>query len=182
MLRIEQLRDHKETVLAGLQKRHFAQAETLVDEALEIDKKRRETQVALDNANAELKQRSQAIGTLMKEGKKSEAEEARTATATLKNQIKEYEDALKEAEQALYDKMVLLPNVPHASVKAGKSAEDNEVVYQVDALPTLPESALPHWDLIQKLDIIDFELGNKISGAGFPVYKGKGAKIQRAFF
>ncbi|TAE09628.1 MAG: serine--tRNA ligase [Bacteroidetes bacterium] len=180
MLRIEQLRDHKETVLAGLQKRHFSQAETLVNKALELDQKRRETQVALDNTNADMNQRSKMIGALMKEGKKAEAEEAKQATTVLKNDAKELEEALKVAEQELFDVLVLLPNVPHESVKAGKSADDNEVVFEVANLPTLPETALPHWDLIQRLDIIDFELGNKITGAGFPVYKGKGAKIQRA--
>jgi seryl-tRNA synthetase len=180
MLRIEQLRDQKEIVLAGLQKRNFTQAETLINKALELDQKRRETQVALDNTNAEMNQRSKVIGALMKEGKKEEAEKAKQETTDLKTKTKELEDALKVVEQELFDVMVLLPNIPHTNVKAGKSADDNEVVYQVPTLPTLSENALPHWDLIQRLDIIDFELGNKITGAGFPVYKGKGAKIQRA--
>ncbi len=180
MLRIEQLRDQKELVLTGLQKRHFAQAETLVDKAIEIDIKRRETQTTLDNTNADMNLRAKAIGELMKAGKKEEAAEARTATAALKAQTKELEDTLKAVEQALFDVMVLLPNVPHESVKAGKGAEDNEILFEVATLPTLPDSAVPHWDLIQRLDIIDFELGNKITGAGFPVYKGKGAKLQRA--
>lgn len=180
MLRIEQLRDQKEIVLAGLQKRHFVQAETLINKALELDKKRREAQVALDNTNSDMNQRAKAIGTLMKEGKKEDAEIARTETASLKNNLKDLEEALKTAEQQLFEVMVLLPNVPHTSVKAGKSADDNEVVYQVSTLPALAESAVPHWDLIQRLGIIDFELGNKITGAGFPVYKGKGAKMQRA--
>jgi len=180
MLRIEQLRDQKEAVLAGLQKRYFTQAETLINNALEIDARRREAQAMLDNTNADMNQRAKAIGILMKEGKTEEATEARAITATLKIKTKELEESLKIAEQALFDVLVLLPNVPHESVKAGKSADDNEVVFEVAALPTLPETAVPHWDLIQRLDIIDFELGNKITGAGFPVYKGKGAKLQRA--
>ncbi len=180
MLRIEQLRDQTDIVLAGLQKRHFTQAETLIHKALELDKKRREAQAALDTTNSDMNQRAKVIGTLMKEGKKEEAETARTETAALKTKTKDLEEALKNAEQELFDVLVLLPNVPHESVRAGKSADDNEVVYEVPTLPTLPDSAVPHWDLIQRLDIIDFELGNKITGAGFPVYKGKGAKIQRA--
>jgi seryl-tRNA synthetase len=180
MLQINQLREQKENVLVGLSKRGFQNAEELVEQALSFDQHRRETQVALDKANAEMNQIAKSIGLMMKEGKKDEAEQAKQTTAQLKNDIKESEQKLREYEQLLQDTLVLIPNIPHSSVKAGKSANDNEIVDTWGVVPNLPENALPHWDLIQQLDIIDFELGNKISGAGFPVYKGKGAKLQRA--
>ena len=180
MLQINQLRDNKQAVLDGLAKRNFKQAEEIVNQILSLDDKRRDTQTNLDNNNAQLNQLSKSIGELMKGGKKQEAEQAKLTTATIKDNIKEFELLLKQCEQDVFDSLVLLPNVPHKSVKAGVSAEDNEVLYEVETLPILPDDALPHWEIIQRLDIIDFELGNKITGAGFPVYKGKGAKLQRA--
>lgn len=180
MLQIDFIRENKELVLEGLQKRNFKQAEELLEKALYLDQQRRETQFALDNANAEANQIAKSIGSLLKEGKKEEAEQSKTKSSELKALSKELEAKLKDFELQRYEVLVLIPNIPHVSVPAGKSSEDNETVYQFGEIPKLPENAVPHWDLIQRLDIIDFELGNKISGAGFPVYKGKGAKLQRA--
>ncbi len=180
MITIQYLRSNPKDVIEALGKRFFGDAEKIVNEILEIDQQKRETQVKLDNNNAQMNQLSKSIGELMKKGEKQEAEDAKAQTTTLKNEIKELEETFKNLEKQLFDKQVLLPNMPHASVKAGKSAEDNETVSTWGNIPTLHEHAVPHWDLIQKYDLIDFELGNKITGAGFPVYKNKGAKLQRA--
>ena len=180
MLQINHIREDKEKIIEGLKKRHFARAEELIEKAIQTDQKRRETQLELDNANAEMNTKSKSIGILMKEGKKEEAEKIKSETTELKEKTKRLGDLLSEYEKELREVLLIIPNIPHESVKAGKSAEDNEVVFEYGTLPQLPDSALPHWDLIQKLDIIDFELGNKVTGAGFPFYKGKGARLQRA--
>ncbi len=180
MITIQYLRSNPQDIIQALNKRFFADAENLVHEILQIDQQKREIQTQLDNNNAQMNQISKSIGELMKKGEKQQAEDAKNQTATLKNEIKTLETTLKELEDQLFQKQVLLPNTPHASVKAGKSAEDNENIYSFGEIPTLHKDALPHWDLIQKYDLIDFELGNKITGAGFPVYKNKGAKLQRA--
>ncbi len=180
MLQITTLRDNRDQVLAGLRKRNLRDAEALVDAALLHDKERRRKQVARDEANAELNALSARIGGLMKEGKKAEAEELRTSISGKKEAIKGLEDEVKQEEARLQDILYKIPNVPAEKVPAGTGAEDNINVHQQGAIPTMPADAQPHWELIKKYDIIDFDLGVKISGAGFPVYKGKGAKLQRA--
>jgi seryl-tRNA synthetase len=180
MLQISFIRDNKETVLAGLAKKFYANGAADVESVLSLDSQRKAYQTELDNYLRESNEAAKLIGQLMKEGKKEEAEAKKARTSELKTLSKEVDEKLVEVEKQLQDTLVKLPNLPHESVPVGKTPEENEVVFQVDSLPELPETAVPHWDLIKKYDIIDFELGNKISGAGFPVYKGKGAKIQRA--
>lgn len=180
MLQIPFIRENKEAVIAGLEKKYFGNAAQTVEKILTLDQQRRETQADLDNTLARQNVLAKQIGGLMKEGKKEEAEAAKAETASLKVRSKELEDSLKDLEKAQFEVLVLLPNLPHASVPAGRTPEENEEIFSEGTIPTLAEDALPHWDLIKKYDIIDFELGNKISGAGFPVYKGKGARIQRA--
>jgi len=180
MLQLSFIRDNKDLTLAGLRKRNFANAEAVVDQVLTLDQQRRDTQNELDGVLARANANAREIGALMKSGQKEAAEAAKTETAALKTTAKQLEEALKTSEKQLQDVLVTIPNLPHPSVPAGRSADDNEVVLEHGAIPTLPEGALPHWELIRKLDIIDFELGVKITGAGFPVYKGKGARLQRA--
>ncbi len=180
MLQIQQIKENKATTIEGLKRKYFKDAEEIVEKVLALDEKRRETQVELDTTLAKSNALAKEIGGLMKAGKKEEAEIAKAETSALKVRSKELEEVLKNTETDLYEVLVTLPNLPHSSVPAGKTPEENEVVLENGTIPTLPESAQPHWDLIKKYDIIDFELGNKITGAGFPVYKGKGARIQRA--
>ncbi len=180
MLQVNNIREDRDRVLAGLKKRNFKDAEALVDAAIGHDKERRRKQVVRDEANAELNTLSAQIGGLMKEGKKAEAEQIRSQVAGKKEAIKTLEEEVKGEESRLQDILYRIPNVPADKVPAGKGAEDNLNVHQHGAMPAMPPDAQPHWELIKKYDIIDFDLGNKISGAGFPVYKGKGAKLQRA--
>jgi seryl-tRNA synthetase len=180
MLQIQFIKENKATTIAGLNKKHFKNAETEVEKVLVIDENRRQTQVELDNTLAKANSLAKEIGGLMQQGKKTEAESIKDETASLKTKSKELEESLKTLESNLYDVIITFPNLPHASVPSGKTADDNEVVLENGAIPVLPLGSVPHWDLIKKYDIIDFELGNKITGAGFPVYKGKGARIQRA--
>jgi seryl-tRNA synthetase len=180
MLQINYIRDHKETVIQGLKRRHFSTAEEDVDRILAFDQQRRQTQFDLDNTLSRSNVLSKEIGQLMKGGNKDAAEQAKQETAELKQRAKTLGEELSALEQQLYDVLVTLPNVPHASVPAGRTPEENEVVLEHGTPPQLPETAQPHWELIKQYDIIDFELGTKITGAGFPVYKGKGARIQRA--
>jgi seryl-tRNA synthetase len=180
MLQVNNIREDRARVLAGLKKRNFNEAEALVEAAMGHDKERRRKQVLRDEANAELNTLSAQIGGLMKEGKKAEAEQIRSQVAGKKEAIKNLEEEVKGEETRLQEILYKIPNVPADKVPAGKGAEDNLNVYQHGAMPALPPDAQPHWDLIKKYDIIDFDLGNKISGAGFPIYKGKGAKLQRA--
>ena len=180
MLQIQQIKENKAATIEGLNRKYFKGAEEAVEQILGLDEKRRETQVELDNTLAKSNALAKEIGSLMKTGKKEEAEIAKAETGALKVRSKELEESLKALELDLYEVLVTLPNLPHSSVPAGKTPEENEVVLENGIIPTLPEGAVPHWDLIKKYDIIDFELGNKITGTGFPVYKGKGARIQRA--
>ncbi|MCW5910279.1 MAG: serine--tRNA ligase [Cyclobacteriaceae bacterium] len=180
MLTLQTLREQTQVVLDGLAKRHFKDAEILVTQVLEIDKLRRETQNSLDTIKANLNTDSKKIGELMKAGKADEAAALRTSVAASKDKVKALEDSLTGYEKKQQEVLYKIPNVPAAKVPAGKSAEDNITVHQHGAIPTLHAGALPHWELIKKYDIIDFDLGVKISGAGFPVYKGKGARLQRA--
>lgn len=179
MLTLKFIADNKEAVLAGLAKKGFKNP-GIIDEVLELDLRRRNTQAKLDQSLSELNQLSKSIGMLMKEGKKSEAESARQQTADIKDENRALEATLKNAEECLQDLLVQIPNLPHESVPVGKHAEDNLVERTGGVIPELGEEALPHWDLAKKYDLIDFEIGVKIAGAGFPVYKGKGARLQRA--
>lgn len=180
MLTLQTLRDQTQDIILGLAKRNFKDAENLVTQVLEIDKLRRETQNSLDTLKANLNADSKKIGELMKTGKADEAAALRASVAASKDNVKSLEDSLADFEKKQQDILYKIPNVPAAKVPAGKSAEDNLTVHQHGTIPTLHADALPHWELIKKYDIIDFDLGVKISGAGFPVYKGKGARLQRA--
>ena len=179
MLQISYIRENKDLVINGLKKRNFKELE-LVEEAISLDENRRLVQTKLDNALAESNKLSKEIGALMKEGKRQEAEQAKAQTADLKEQIKQYSASLEETVNSLNDILYRIPNIPNALVPEGKTAEDNLTVFQAGEIPHLFEGALPHWDLAKKYNIIDFELGVKLTGAGFPVYKDKGAKLQRA--
>lgn len=179
MLQISYIRENKDLVINGLKKRNFKELE-LVEEAIALDEQRRLIQTKLDNALAESNKLSKEIGTLMKEGKRQEAEVAKAQTADLKEQIKQYSTSLEETVNSLNDILYRIPNIPNALVPEGKTAEDNLTVFQAGEIPHLFEGALPHWELAKKYNIIDFELGVKLTGAGFPVYKDKGAKLQRA--
>ncbi len=180
MLQLAFVRENREQTIAGLLKKNFADAENSVDKALALDQKRRETQNELDSTLAQSNSIAKQIGMLMKEGKKEEAEAAKAQTGQLKAKSKELDEELKGIVAELQSVMYTLPNLPHESVPAGKSENDNEVVAEFGTKPSLHEGAKAHWELITDYDIIDFELGNKVTGAGFPFYKGKGAKIQRA--
>ncbi|WP_423146980.1 serine--tRNA ligase [Rubrolithibacter danxiaensis] len=179
MLQVSYIRENKEKVLERLSLKNFKQPE-LVDEIISLDEARRQTQVTLDSISAEANTAAKQIGDLMRQGKKEEAEAIKTKTSSFKEQIKALGDQLAAIEDELSSKVIQLPNLPHTSVPGGVSAEDNEVAYEHGSKPSLNTTALPHWELALKYDLIDFELGNKITGAGFPVYKGKGAKLQRA--
>jgi seryl-tRNA synthetase len=180
MLQIAYLREHRSTALAGLQKRGLPDAAQLIDHALELDQLRRATQASADELRARSNHESKKIGELMKAGKTDEATALRQHLAQWKDELKKLEEDLSRYEEELRLQLYKIPNVPAAAVPPGKGADDNVNVHQHGTIPALPHNALPHWDLIKKYDIIDFELGNKITGAGFPVYKGKGAKLQRA--
>ncbi|WP_426327365.1 serine--tRNA ligase [Pedobacter sp. R-06] len=179
MLQVNYIRENREKVLERLSIRNFKQPE-LVDEIIKIDEDRRSTQTSLDNISAEANAAAKQIGDLMRTGKKEEAEAIKAQTASHKENIKNLSDKLNELEAAQHNLIVQLPNLPYHLVKPGSTAEENEVVLTHGEPAKLPNKALPHWELAAKYDIIDFELGVKITGAGFPVYKGKGAKLQRA--
>lgn len=179
MLQISYIRENKDLVINGLKKRNFKELE-LVEKAISLDENRRLIQTKLDNALAESNKLSKEIGALMKEGKRQEAEQAKEQTADLKEQVKQYSASLEETVNALNNILYRIPNIPNAIVPEGKTAEDNLTVFQAGEIPHLFEGALPHWELAKKYNIIDFELGVKLTGAGFPVYKDKGAKLQRA--
>ena len=179
MLTLKTLRDDPQGVVEKLKIKNF-DAKPIVDRILELDTLRRNLQTESDELLSRQKQIAAKIGGLMKEGRKEEAEEAKAETADLKARSGELLSKMDEAAKELESQLVLLPNTPCALVKPGKGAEDNEVVKMGGPEVHLPENALPHWELAKKYDIIDFDLGVKITGAGFPVYKGKGAKLQRA--
>ncbi|MDZ4714923.1 MAG: serine--tRNA ligase [Cytophagales bacterium] len=180
MLQVATIRDNIDKALVGLKKRNLKDAEQLLNAAIAHDKERRHKQGQRDEASAELNVLSTQIGGLMREGKKAEAEQIRAQVGGKKEAIKLLEEDLKKEEALLLEILYKIPNVPAEKVPGGKGAEDNLTVSEVGTLPRLATDAQPHWELIRKYDIIDFDLGNKISGAGFPVYKGKGAKLQRA--
>lgn len=179
MLQVNFLRENKERVIAGLHKRNFKTIE-LVDEAIVADDERRKLQFELDENLAQMNKISKEIGILMKEGKKEDAEVAKAKTGEFKENAQVLKQKLEEVEARLQAILYQIPNVPYEKVKAGVSAEDNENIYQSHEVSGLGEGAIPHWELAKKYQLIDFELGVKIAGAGFPVYLGKGARLQRA--
>lgn len=179
MLQVNYIREHKEEVLKGLAVKNFKQPE-LVEEILKLDEQRRQTQTQVDSLLAEANAAAKQIGEFMRQGKKDEAEELKAQSTANKDAQKNLSDQLETLEAALLNQLLVLPNLPHSSVPLGKTPEENETILEQGSKPRLPETALPHWELAAKYDIIDFELGNKITGAGFPVYKGKGARLQRA--
>ncbi|MCG8340948.1 MAG: serine--tRNA ligase [Cytophagales bacterium] len=180
MLEVYYIKKNKAQVIQGLQKRKIKNAAFLVEKILSTDQERRATQAALDNTLAQLKKLANQIGHLMKEGKKIEAEAIKLQTNELKAASKTLTHQLRLHEKELKNTLYEIPNIPHREVPNGVCADDNQVVYQPNNLPQIDKNALPHWELAKRYDIIDFELGSKVTGAGFPVYKGKGAKLQRA--
>ncbi|MBQ0024338.1 MAG: serine--tRNA ligase [Bacteroidales bacterium] len=179
MLTLKLLREEPEFVIERLKVKNF-DAKEIVYKIIDIDKERRSIQTELDSCLSQQKTLASKIGGLMKEGKKSEAEAVKADVASLKEKSKGLEDALADKEKEQNALVVLLPNLPCAQVPEGKGADDNVVVKMGGNIPDLGENALPHWEIVKNLDIIDFDLGVKLTGAGFPVYKGQGARIQRA--
>lgn len=179
MLTIKQIKDNKEEVISRLAKKGF-DATAIIEEVLSLDEKRRTSQQVLDNTLAEQNSLAKEIGALMKSGAKEEAEVKRNRVAELKAQSKTIEEEKTATELSLRNLLLTIPNLPADIVPEGKHAEHNVTVKEGGTMPMLPEGFVPHWDLAKTYDLIDFELGVKISGAGFPVYKGYGARLQRA--
>ena len=179
MLTINLIREKKDFIIERLKVKNF-EAEEIINKILKLDTSRREIQAKTDLLQGEMNRISKEIGSLMKDDKRDEAEAAKEKTYSLKEEIRVLSDKLIPIDNDLRSEIVRLPNLPHESVPKGYGADDNIKVREGGEMPVVSESALPHWDLIKKYDIIDFELGIKLTGAGFPVYKGKGAKLQRA--
>ncbi|MFD1768225.1 serine--tRNA ligase [Sphingobacterium suaedae] len=179
MLQINYIRENRDSVIERLAVKNFKDV-ALIDELIQLDESRRSIQNESDAIAAEANTAAKQIGDLMRQGKKEEAEAIKSSSSGYKEQIRLRTEQLAEVEKELHDKLVQLPNLPHASVPTGTSADDNEIVLTHGEVPSLHEGALPHWDLLLKYDIVDLELGVKVTGAGFPVYKGKGARLQRA--
>ncbi|MFA6199850.1 MAG: serine--tRNA ligase [Bacteroidales bacterium] len=180
MLEINKIRLYKDKVIELLKVKNFKNAEEKINGLIDLDEKKRQAQKQLEDIKAELNVKAKEIGKYMMEGSKDLAEKAKEAVAKLKESSKDFEKELSESEQEIETILLSIPNLPHETVPVGKGAEDNEIEYFDGEMPKLYEGALPHWELCAKYDIVDFELGTKITGAGFPVYKGKGAKLQRA--
>ena len=180
MLTINQITENKEAAIKGLEKKHFPQAAECIEQAISYNEKRKAAQTELDKNLAEQNKTAKTIGLLMKEGKKAEAEQAKQEVAQLKEQSKKLQEDKDQAEKQLQELLYTIPNLPYDEVPEGTSAEDNVVVKMGGMETQLPENALPHWELAKKYNLIDFDLGVKISGAGFPVYIGQGARLQRA--
>lgn len=179
MLQIQAIRAQEDAVVKALKKRQV-DAAPIVSKILEADQKRRATQTALDENLSRANQLAKEIGGLFKSGKAAEAQVLKEESAALKEASKTLQNNLNELSESLQDLLYSLPNIPHESVPSGQNETDNEEIFKAGKIPNLHEGALPHWELAKKYDLIDFELGVKIAGAGFPVYKGKGAKLQRA--
>lgn len=179
MLLISYIRDNKQEVIERLGVKNFHNIE-LVDKIIKLDDERRATQLETDETLAEANSLAREIGDLYKQGKTDEANALKARNSVLKEKSKTLGDKLSEIKQAIQEKLVELPNLPHKDVPRGKSAADNLNVHQEGKMPNLPENAVPHWDLLTRYNIVDFELGNKVTGAGFPFYKGQGARLQRA--
>jgi seryl-tRNA synthetase len=179
MLTLQYLREQTSEAKTRINKKHPKHVET-IDLVLKLDEEGRKAKALMEANQAEANSFAKKIGELMKSGDKAGAEMLKAQTAQLKEAGKGLEESYKQLEVQLNEALVTIPNVPHTSVPLGQTPEENENIYEHGAIPTLPEGASPHWDLIKKYDLIDFELGAKITGAGFPVYKGKGARLQRA--
>lgn len=179
MLELQFIRDHKNLLVEGLGKRGFDAAE-YVDQIIELDQKRRSQQTTLDQQLARANTLAKEIGSSFKKGETDKANALKEESTALKEQTKALQEALQNTTAQLFELRTQVPNLPHASVPAGSSEADNEEIFQSGTIPDLGADPLPHWELAKKYEIIDFELGNKITGAGFPVYKGKGARLQRA--
>ena len=180
MLQVATIRDEKEKIIQRLKKRRLKNIEETIEHVLTLDQTRKQTQRRHDDLLAESNTLAKEIGNLMKSGQKIQADQLKIRTAEIKTSVAELAAELGKTEEELQKILYTIPNVPNTDVPEGGGADDNKEVYKHGSVPILSADALPHWDLIKKYDIIDFELGNKISGAGFPVYKGKGAKLQRA--
>ena len=178
MLALQFIRENKDSLLLGLQKRGFKNPE-VIDQIIELDQKRRSQQAKLDSLLAESNQMAKEIGTLFKSGELDQANLLKEKSAASKIATKALQETLHETTNQLFELRTQVPNMPHESVPAGNTEEDNEEIFSAGKVPKLQADALPHWELASKYDLIDFELGNKITGAGFPVYKGKGARLQR---
>ncbi|WP_378185826.1 serine--tRNA ligase [Aquimarina sp. W85] len=179
MLLVQNIITHKEAYIKGLAKRNF-DAAPVFDQVIELDEKRRATQAQLDNTLADSNKLSKEIGILFKNGEQQKANLLKEKTSQLKESSKELAVVLQNTQDELLQLLFTIPNIPHTSVANGQNEEDNEEIFTAGEVPKLAKGALPHWELAKKYDIIDFELGVKITGAGFPVYKGKGARLQRA--
>ncbi len=179
MLQVNIIREDPDKVIERLSVKNF-DAKEIIGQIIELDTGRRATQTELDQLLSHQNTIAKQVGELFKSGKQAEANDLKNKSIALKDEVKKLHDLLHKYEHDLHQQMVLLPNCPSEKVPSGKSAADNEVIYSIDKLPELSSEAQPHWELASKYDIIDFELGVKISGAGFPVYKGKGARLQRA--
>lgn len=179
MLTLRFIQENRDFIIERLKIKNF-DATKITDQILALDKERRSTQAAMDDNKAELNKLSKEIGKLFKNGNVEEATKVKGKNAQIKENIKEQSESLNKIEEELNLLLVQLPNIPHESVPPGKGEQDNVEIKSGGTKPELAQDALPHWDLAKKYDIIDFELGNKITGSGFPVYKGKGAKLQRA--
>lgn len=180
MLQVAYIRDYKELVLKRLEVRNFTNASTIIDSVLKTDEERRTTQVELDAILAESNTISKEIGNLFKAGETQKANILKEKTGQLKEQSKQLNEKLSSTQSELNELLYQIPNIPNSLVPSGNTEDDNEEIFREGDIPKLHEKAMPHWELAKKYDIIDFELGVKITGAGFPVYKGKGAKLQRA--
>ena len=180
MLTIKQITEEYDRVLRGLEKKNLKNAKEALKQVVDANERRKEAQQQLDKNLAEVNSLSKTIGQMMKEGKKEEATEIRNQVTAMKEDIKSFETAMNSAAQEMNELLYNIPNVPHESVPEGTTPEDNKVERMGGENPVLPANAQPHWELAKKYDLIDFELGVKIAGAGFPVYKGKGARLQRA--
>ncbi len=180
MLQVAHIREHKAQVLKGLAVRKFINAEIIIEQVITVDEKRRSTQGELDAVLAESNAISKEIGNLFKNGETQKAAILKEKTVLLKDQSKQLTEQLNTLQTELNTLLYQIPNVPHNLVPSGNTDEDNQEIFKEGDIPTLYDTAMPHWELAKKYDIIDFELGTKITGAGFPVYKGKGAKLQRA--
>lgn len=179
MLTLKAINENPQEIINRLTKKHF-DAKDIINQVIELDETRRKSQTELDKLLSEVNSISKSIGSLMKEGKKDEAAIAKQKVGSLKDTTKQLEVTLKDSEEKIAELLVNIPNIPHDSVPEGKGAEDNVTDRSGGEIPSLPINALPHWELAKKYNLIDFELGVKITGAGFPVYKGKGARLQRA--